>query len=76
MKQTFECATCGIVTESKSHLCTPVKLEGKGDYCGQPIGRKTALMCAGETGRLDYQCGNCGRTAEQSDLVCAPKKMK
>lgn len=76
MKQTYECTTCGIVTENRGHLCQPVALEGRGDYCGQPIGKKTALMCAVETDRLDYECSNCGRTAEKSDLVCAPRKVK
>ena len=75
MKQTFECATCGIVTENKSNLCKPVELEGRGDYCGQPVGKKTAMMCAEETARLDYECSHCGRTAEKADLVCSPHKV-
>ena len=75
MKQIFECATCGIVTESKGHLCNPVAVEGLHDYCGQPVTKKTAMTCAEETSRLDYECGNCGRTAEKPDLVCAPRKV-
>ena len=75
MKKIFECSTCGIVTENKRHLCKPVELEGQSDYCGQPLGRKTAFMCAEETTRLDYQCRSCGRTAESPELVCAPHKV-
>ena len=75
MKKIYECSTCGIVTEQPEHLCKPVVLDGQSDFCGQPLGKRTALMCAEETARLDYQCGNCGRTAEQPELVCAPKKM-
>lgn len=75
MKQVFECAICGIVTEKKGHLCNPVAVDGMSDYCGQPLRRKTARMCAEETKRLDYQCSNCGRTAEAPELVCAPKKV-
>ena len=75
MKPTFECSTCGIVTKAKGHLCQPIELTDKGDYCGQPPGHKTARMCADETMRLDYQCGNCGRAAESADLLCNPKKV-
>lgn len=75
MKKIFECSTCGIVTEDSSHLCRPVELEGQGDYCGQPLGKKTAFMCAEEMARLDYQCSRCGRTTEWPDLVCAPHKL-
>lgn len=75
MKQVFECSTCGIVTEKKEHLCKPVALDGQSDYCGQPVDKKVALMCADETARLDYECRNCGRTTEAPELVCAPKKL-
>jgi len=75
MKKKYECATCGIVTGNHGHLCKPVEVAGLGDYCGQPVTKKTAMMCAEETSRLDYECGNCGRTAETPDLVCAPKKV-
>jgi hypothetical protein len=75
MKQVFECSTCGVVTESKEHLCRPVAVAGMSDYCGQPVTKQTAMMCAEETARLAYECSSCGRTTEQPDLVCAPKKV-
>ncbi len=74
MKQAFECSTCGIVTKNNGHLCNPVEVKGLSDYCGQPVMKKTAMMCAEETKRLDYECGNCGRTTEKAELVCSPKK--
>jgi len=75
MKQVFECATCGIVTEAATHLCQPVAVEGRADYCGQPVTGKTAMTCAEETRRLDYQCDGCGRTAEAPTLICRPRKV-
>lgn len=75
MKQIYECSTCGIVTETPKHLCKPVVLDGQSDCCDQSVGKKTAMMCAEETTRLDYQCGNCGRTAEQPELVCVANKL-
>ena len=75
MKQRFECATCGIVTENQEHLCQPVAVAGRSAYCGLPVSKKTAMMCAEETSRLDYECGTCGRTAETPELVCTPKKV-
>lgn len=75
MEQVYECATCGIVAKKKGHLCNPVDLENKGDYCGHSSSLKTAMMCSEETRRLDYECGNCGRPAESADLLCTPRKV-
>ena len=75
MASTYECATCGIVTKEKGHLCNPIKVEGMQDYCGQSSSLRTAMMCAEETQRLKYECSSCGRTAETVDLVCSPRKV-
>ncbi len=75
MKDLYECTTCGMVTETKGHLCQPEKLENRGDYCGQPVDYKTGKMCGKEIKRFEFECSNCGRPAEQADLVCAPKKI-
>lgn len=74
MKEIFECSTCGIVTETKKHLCHPVVLEGCGDFCGQPVEQMTASMCAEEQERFEFECSSCGRPSEQADLLCVPHK--
>lgn len=74
MKKTFECATCGIVTKDKKHLCNPVVVKSE-DYCGHSTDLQTAMMCAEETTRLDYVCGRCGRPAENSALLCSPRQV-
>lgn len=73
MENTFECATCGIVTQKKENLCNPVEVKS-GDVCGSSS-LQTAMMCAEETRRLDYFCTSCGRPAESADLICSPRKV-
>ena len=75
MEHVYECATCGIVTKTKRHLCNPVAQTEKAAYCGHSSSLNTALMCAEETRRLDYECRRCGRPAESAELLCTPRKV-
>jgi hypothetical protein len=74
MKDLYECGTCGVVTESQSHLCSPRPVSGKEDYCGTTL--ETSEMCGTMVQTLEYECGTCGRPAEQAELVCNPAKAR
>ncbi len=74
MRDLYECGTCGVVTESKDHLCSPREVSGKEDYCGSAL--ETSDMCSTMVQTLEYECGTCGRPAEQAELVCNPAKAR
>ncbi|HEX9778234.1 MAG TPA: hypothetical protein VGA63_08820 [Geopsychrobacteraceae bacterium] len=74
MADTYECATCGVISEGTEHLCKPRILEGKHDYCGSGA-EKVSQMCETMSGSLEYECASCGRPAENPDLVCQPTRI-
>lgn len=70
MSEIYECEVCGVVSKISSHLCHPDLQEDIHDYCGTTRGQ--ADLCADIKVNLPIVCGNCGRPAEQADLVCKP----
>ena len=70
MKKAYECASCGVVSESKKELCDPELQGGMADYCG--TSKKSGRMCDNMKERGTYVCNTCGRTATQPELVCKP----
>ena len=74
MTRTYECATCGVISEGAEHLCNPQALKGKHDYCGKSA-EKTSRMCEPMSAGLEYECSSCGRPAENPDLVCKPTRI-
>lgn len=74
MKETFECGTCGVVTEVQEDLCSPRPVNGKDDYCG--TSGETSEMCGIMAKSLEYECDSCGRPSESADLVCNPIKAR
>jgi DNA-directed RNA polymerase subunit RPC12/RpoP len=70
MKKIYECGICGVVTEANGETCVPKSQGGVQDYCGTT--RDNSEMCDFMKEHLTYVCGNCGRPAEQAELVCNP----
>ncbi len=73
MNKTLECSTCGMITKARNHLCNPVELERRIDHCDPSP--SDANMCEEEKGRLEYECGICGRQTEDASIVCIPNKV-
>jgi hypothetical protein len=74
MKTTFKCDRCGIISEAADHLCQPHELAGKQDYCGQPV-KEAGPICGPMSKSLEYECGSCGRPAEEPQMLCHPAKL-
>ncbi len=68
MRDLYECEKCGVVTDDRSHLCSPRSVESMNDYCGS-AGDKSQ-MCDSIRENAEYTCVTCGRTAEKADMVC------
>ena len=70
MSEIFECEVCGVVSKVSNDLCHPDLREDIHDYCGTT--RERAAPCDNIKVSLPIVCENCGRPAEQADLVCKP----
>ena len=70
MKTIYSCDRCGVVTEDKTEICQPHKVESTSEYCGSAPDRNA--LCTDMKDHLSYVCGSCGRPAEQAELVCDP----
>lgn len=70
MSKIYECSRCGVVSDTKSQLCSPQEQENLQAYCGTAPERGT--MCDSMRERLPFVCGTCGRPAKQAELVCKP----
>jgi hypothetical protein len=73
MKEVFECATCGVVSDVSQELCAPRQVGGREDYCGSA--GETSEMCRIMLKSLQYECNSCGRPAEAPELICDPRKV-
>ena len=73
MKQRFECEKCGVVTDDRSHLCSPRSVSGLSDYCGSPS--EKSQMCDSIKETAEYTCVTCGRTAEKAEMICDTIKL-
>ena len=70
MTDIYECRVCGVATKTKEWLCEPEVQDDIHDYCGST--RERAMVCDNMKPQVNYVCGNCGRPAQQADLVCKP----
>ena len=75
-KTPYKCSTCGAVTTTKGHLCTPVVMDKSYscDYCGKTVGNPRHV-CKPKAVKMAFYCDGCGRTAAKKSEVCSPKKI-
>jgi len=73
MTTTYECSRCGVVSETKEHLCEPKTLASRYDYCGDNPERD---ICDTMNESFGYECSSCGRAAENKELLCHPRKAR
>lgn len=73
MTRIYECSTCAVITEAPEQVCKPQRLENMGAYCGER--GEVKQMCSEIKDHLAYVCGNCGRPAQQAEMVCVPLQM-
>ena len=68
------CKTCGKITEKKSKLCDPVKLDKVVvcDTCGRTSDNPEHL-CKPEKKNINFTCITCGRVAELPNDLCNPR---
>ena len=68
------CKTCGKITEKKSQLCDPVKLDKVVvcDTCGRTSDNPEHL-CKPEKKNINFTCITCGRVAELPNDLCNPR---
>jgi predicted RNA-binding Zn-ribbon protein involved in translation (DUF1610 family) len=73
----YSCTTCGKVTKTRSHLCSPVKAEQTYicRYCGTSTG-DPRHVCAPMVTEMKYACRNCGRVTPFRGAVCQPKPIR
>jgi hypothetical protein len=71
MERLYECQTCGIISEDRSHVCSPKSLESRVDFCGTIL-ENAKEMCDSMKESRPYHCDNCGRPAEKASMVCSP----
>lgn len=72
----YSCSTCGLVTTSKGHLCSPVPVSSlkvvKCGYCGE-VSTDPRHVCQPKLVTLKFFCENCGRLANTKGMLCRPK---
>jgi len=71
MSETYECKTCGVVSKQEQQLCSPEKRYVRDEYCG--VSESHSKICDSVKEHLPFVCGNCGRPAEQAELLCKPE---
>lgn len=69
---TYECSKCGVVSDTKEHLCAP-KTVVMVDYCGSNPDRD---ICEPMHESVRFECSVCGRAAESKELLCQAHKIK
>ncbi len=70
MKDIYKCQTCGVVAKAEQQLCAPAPVAGKSDYCGHGVKREQ--LCPDMRQQVPFVCSQCGRAAEQAELLCNP----
>jgi len=72
----YACATCGIISTTKGHLCTPRTLDKayKCEYCGALVAN-ARHVCKPKVEHLSYVCDVCGRLGDAKGAVCVPRKI-
>lgn len=73
MSEMYECKTCGVVSQLEEQLCKPVERYERDEFCG--FSESHSKICTEVKEHLPYVCGNCGRPAEQAELVCKPEML-
>ena len=74
---TFTCKTCGRVTQSREHLCSPQKTQEAYicTYCGATSGNAKHI-CSPMLADMKYFCKFCGRVTPFRGAVCQPAEIK
>ncbi|MGR3218983.1 MAG: hypothetical protein ACUZ8H_04075 [Candidatus Anammoxibacter sp.] len=69
----YSCKTCGKISTSRGHLCTPIQQEEK-IVCGHCGDAESDLrhVCAPKVSSLKFSCGTCGRVAVTETDLCSP----
>ncbi len=70
----YICEYCGVVALDPNNIC---KVQGKGtkaDWCGIK-GSKPPVFCHNKVNNVRWQCGKCGQTALNPQLLCDPEKI-
>lgn len=73
MTKVYECSKCGVVSETKNHLCAPKSLESREEYCGTNPDRD---ICEDMNKTVSFECRICGRAAESKELLCDAHRTK
>lgn len=73
MTKLYECEKCGVVTDERSHLCSPRSVASLDSYCGSA--GDASQMCDSIRESAKYTCITCGRSAESAGMVCNTIKL-
>ena len=73
----YTCSTCGKVTKTLSHLCSPTEADQVYvcRYCGASTG-DPRHVCAPMVAEMKYACKNCGRVTPFRGAVCQPRPIR
>lgn len=74
----YTCKTCGLVTTSKGHLCSPTPVTSlkvaRCGYCGE-VSSDPRHVCQPKLVALKFFCENCGRLSNSRSMLCRPKSV-
>lgn len=73
MNKRYECKTCGVISETRDHLCSPKRVDSLEAYCG--TAGDASAMCDSIRKTAEYTCSTCGRSAESAAMVCDSIKL-
>ena len=76
-KKGYICSTCGLVTASKGHLCSPVMVDKaySCEYCRAVVGNPRHV-CKPKAVKFSYVCDACGRVAAKKTELCMPERYR
>ncbi|MGR3177091.1 MAG: hypothetical protein ACUZ8E_03425 [Candidatus Anammoxibacter sp.] len=74
-KDMYTCKSCGNISTSKQHLCSPIPQEKTVvcNSCGK-IDCNPRHICSPNELRFKYSCDSCGKTAVSKNHLCTPVK--
>ena len=70
----YFCENCGAVALNAKNICKVGGMGKKSDWCGMK-GSKPPKYCHNRVNNERWQCGNCGLTSVNSELLCEPEKL-
>ncbi len=74
--ESYTCKTCGNISSSKGHLCSPIPQEKTTVcmICGK-IDCNAEHVCSPKVLQVKYSCKNCGRSSIAKNVLCSPVKI-